>query len=61
MQCNVSRPEQIIRISAGVAIVVAGVMFHSWWGIIGLIPLVTGAVRWCPINQALGMHPDCKS
>jgi len=60
MQCNVSRPEQIIRVSTGVAIVVAGVMFHSWWGIVGLIPLATGLVRWCPIYQALGLRPGAK-
>jgi len=61
MQCNVSRAEQVIRISAGIAIVVAGIMFHSWWGLIGLVPLATGAMRWCPAYQVLGLRPGCKT
>lgn len=56
MQCNVNQTDKLIRIIAGVAIIAAGVTFQSWWGAIGLIPLVTGLVRWCPAYQLLGLN-----
>jgi hypothetical protein len=56
MQCNVGQSERIVRIVVGVAIIVAGVMFQSWWGAIGLIPLLTGAVRYCPAWQLFGVN-----
>lgn len=56
MQCNVGQPERIVRIVVGVAIIVAGVMFQSWWGAIGLIPLATGVVRYCPAWHLFGVN-----
>ncbi len=56
MQCNVGRTEKIIRIVAGAALILAGVMYGSWWGAVGLIPLVTGLVGWCPAYKALGLN-----
>jgi len=56
MQCNVGKSERVVRIVAGVAIIAAGVLFQSWWGAIGLIPLVTGLVRYCPAWQMLGVN-----
>ncbi len=56
MQCNVGQTERIIRIVAGVAIIAAGIMFGSWWGAIGLIPLATGIMRWCPAWTMLGIN-----
>lgn len=26
----------------------AGLYFKSWWGAVGVVPLMTGALRWCP-------------
>lgn len=48
MEANVGSVDRAIRIIAGVAIIAAGVYFQSWWGAAGLVPLVTGLVRWCP-------------
>lgn len=56
MQCNVGQTEKIIRISVGAVLVIAGVMYGSWWGAIGLIPLVTGLIGWCPAYKALGLN-----
>jgi hypothetical protein len=56
MQCNVGQTERTIRIVAGVAIIAAGIMFGSWWGAIGLIPLATGIMRWCPAWTMLGIN-----
>jgi hypothetical protein len=56
MQCNVGQTERIIRIVAGVVIIAAGVLLGSWWGAIGLIPLATGLMRWCPAWSMLGIN-----
>ncbi|NFT93654.1 DUF2892 domain-containing protein [Clostridium botulinum] len=55
MKCNVSRTEQIIRIVIGISIILIGLYFRNWWGIIGLVPIITGSIRYCPINDILGI------
>ncbi|MCZ8517614.1 DUF2892 domain-containing protein [Paenibacillus filicis] len=55
MRCNVGNTERIVRISIGSAIVLAGLYYKNWWGLIGVAPIVTGAVRYCPLNEALGI------
>lgn len=54
MKCNVGRTDRILRVVIGLAIVGLGVYFGSWWGAIGLIPLVTAAIGWCPLYLPLG-------
>ncbi|MCC6714526.1 MAG: DUF2892 domain-containing protein [Gammaproteobacteria bacterium] len=56
MQCNVGQTERIVRIVAGVLIIAAGFLLGSWWGVIGLIPLATGLIRWCPAWSMLGIN-----
>jgi len=51
MVTNVCGMEKIIRAVLGTIIVLAGLYYSSWWGAIGLIPLLTAAVGYCPINQ----------
>ena len=60
MQCNVGKTDRIVRIVAGVAIIAAGFYFQSWWGAIGIVPLMTGALRWCPPYQLLVISTDKK-
>ncbi len=56
MKCNVGGTEKSIRIIVGIVIIAAGIFFRSWWGIIGLVPLITGAIGYCPVSQALGIN-----
>ena len=60
MQCNVGKTDRTIRLLAGVAIIAAGLYYQSWWGVIGIVPLLTGAFRWCPPYQLLGISTDKK-
>lgn len=55
MKCNVGKTEQIVRIVIGVGIVLLGVSYKSWWGIIGLVPIITGTIRYCPASDVLGI------
>ncbi|MEB3103772.1 YgaP family membrane protein [Ferviditalea candida] len=59
MKCNVGKTEQVIRITIGIIIVFVGLYYRSWWGLIGLAPIITGATRYCPANAILGIQ-NCK-
>lgn len=48
MKCNVGQTDRLLRIIIGLVILVLGYIYSSWWGLIGLIPLLTGLFRWCP-------------
>jgi len=60
MKCNVGKTEQVVRIASGAAIIGLGVYFKSWWGALGLAPIITGVTRYCPLNAALGIS-NCKA
>jgi len=55
MTKNVGTIDRSIRVIAGLVIIALGVIFQSWWGAIGLIPLATAAIGWCPPYALLGM------
>lgn len=56
MQCNVGNTDRMLRIIAGVVIVAIGVVTGSWWGAIGLVPIATGLMRWCPAYTPFGIN-----
>lgn len=61
MKPNVGGIDRIFRFLLGVAIILAGLYYHSWWGIFGIIPLATAALRFCPAYLLLGFSTcDCK-
>ena len=47
MKSNVGSVDRLIRIIIGLIIAILGVVFDSWWGLIGLIPLATGLFKRC--------------
>ena len=49
MKCNVGTVDRLLRIILGLIIAILGVVFDSWLGLIGIIPLATGLFRWCPM------------
>lgn len=48
MQCNVGKADRILRIVVGLTIIGAGVYYHNWLGAIGVVPLLTATLGWCP-------------
>jgi len=60
MQLNVGKSERLIRVIVGLVIIGAGVYYQSWWGAIGLIPVLTGILGWCPPYQLLGISTNKK-
>jgi hypothetical protein len=58
MKRNVGRVDRAIRIVAGLAFLSLIFMVEGnarWWGLVGLLPLVTGLVVWCPLYVPLGI------
>jgi len=54
---NIHNVERIIRILAGIGILsLAFVGPRSPWGYLGLAPLLTGLVGWCPPYSLLGIN-----
>jgi hypothetical protein len=54
MKCNIGKTDRIIRIVLGVVIILIGIYFKSWWGAVGLIPILTAIIRWCPAYVPFG-------
>lgn len=60
MKSNVGSADRIVRIVLGLAIIVVGIVMKSWWGAIGLLPLLTGVLRCCPAYMPFGLS-TCKT
>lgn len=55
MKVNIGTVDRVGRVIVGLAIIGAGIYFRSWWGLIGLAPLLTAAVRFCPAYVPFGL------
>lgn len=55
MKLNVGNTDRIIRIAAAMVIFAIGLYFQSWWGAIGMVPLITAIIRWCPAYSLFGI------
>lgn len=58
MKPNIGKTDRTIRIVAGCIIIAAGVVTGSWWGIIGIVPIATAFLRWCPAYLPFGISTD---
>lgn len=58
MKRNVGNADRAFRLVAGAAIISLGLYFQSWWGVVGIVPILTGLVRWCPAYIPLGISTD---
>ncbi len=60
MNKNVGSLDKTIRIILGVLIIVVGVLSGSLLGAIGLIPIITGIIGWCPLYPILKINTICE-
>ena len=60
MKANVGGIDRILRYILGFAILAVGYYYKSWWGLIGLGPILTATVRFCPAYPLFGMN-TCKT
>lgn len=61
MRSNVGGIDRTLRIVAGAVLVgLAATGTVGWWGWLGIVPLATGLVGWCPPYALLGIN-TCKA
>ena len=56
MKTNVGGIDRILRYVLGLALLGAGLYFKSWWGLIGLGPILTATFRFCPAYLPFGLN-----
>lgn len=56
MKSNVGEFDKALRLLITIIIAGAGIYFSSWWGIIAVIPFVTGLISFCPVYALLGLN-----
>ena len=57
MKTNEGGIDRMVRVLAGA--VLLGLMAMGtigWWGWLGIVPLATGLIGWCPAYTLLGMN-----
>lgn len=49
MKINVGKYDRAVRVTLGIVIIALGIIFKSFLGLLGIIPLATGLFRLCPL------------
>ncbi len=63
MTVNVGGIDRVLRIIVGlglIAFALFGSHAYAVWGWVGLLPLLTGIIRWCPAYMPFGVK-SCKT
>jgi hypothetical protein len=53
---NVGSIDRIIRLIVGSLIIGAGVYFKSWWGLVGIVPILTAVFGTCCMYVPFGLN-----
>ena len=57
---NVGNADRNIRIVLGIAVIIVGIVLQSWWGLIGLVLLLTAGLNFCPLYAIFGISTKKK-
>ena len=60
MKVNVGSVDRVIRFILGAVIIILGFYFKSWWGVVGIVPIATAAVNFCPVYSLIGVSTKKK-
>jgi Inner membrane protein YgaP-like, transmembrane domain len=58
MNLNVGAVDKVVRIVVGVGLLSLILVLEGnvrWFGLIGIVPLVTGLIGYCPLYAVLGL------
>lgn len=58
MKQNVGSADRMIRVLIALAIFGLGLYYQSYWGLIGIVPLLTALAGWCPLYSLLGLSTN---
>lgn len=59
MKANIGNTDRVLRVILGVALLSMFFVAESslrWWGLVGIVPLVTAALGFCPLYAVLGVN-----
>ena len=59
MEANVGGIDRTIRIVLGIVLLSLFFVLEGntrWWGLVGIVPLATGLLRWCPAYLPFGIR-----
>nr|WP_309577235.1 DUF2892 domain-containing protein [Moraxella osloensis] len=56
MKVNEGKLDRTVRIVLGLVIIGLGFYYQSWWGAVGLLPLLTGLSGFCALYTLLGIN-----
>lgn len=60
MTKNMGSIDRILRVVVGIALIaLAATGTVGWWGYIGVVPLLTAVIGWCPAYVPFGIK-TCK-
>lgn len=59
MQANVGGADRLVRFIAGLVLLSLVWLVPTNWGWLGIVPLMTGLIRWCPAYLPFGLS-SCK-
>jgi hypothetical protein len=61
MKANIGGVDRTLRVVLGLALIgLAATGTVGWWGWLGVVPLATAAIGWCPPYAVLGFS-TCKT
>jgi hypothetical protein len=61
MKLNAGPIDRLIRIIVGLVIAIVGIIFKSYWGILGIVILGTGVFGYCLLYSLLGIKTTKKN
>ena len=64
MEANVGGADRVARIVVGIALLSLFFLLEGgarWWGLVGVVLIATGLLRWCPAYIPFGIKTCRKS
>jgi hypothetical protein len=58
MEANVGGADRVVRIVVGIALLSLFFLLEGnarWWGLVGVVLIATGLLRWCPAYIPFGI------
>ncbi len=64
MESNVGSIDRVLRVLVGLLLLSLVFWLDAptrWWGLVGLVPLATGLMSYCPVYALLGVRTGAKN
>lgn len=60
MKKNVGNIDKAVRIVLGLGLIAFALVTKNWWGFIGIVPLLTAFMNYCPVYSLLNVSTTAK-